>query len=393
MSDRELVAPDEVPHRALSWLWENRIPLRAITILEGDPATGKSRIIYDLAARVTSGSPMPLSDDPTEPAGAVLLGAEDDVGSTVKSVLAACGADFSRIRLYDKTRFVVHPLRIPDDMTTIRVALDAVNARLLVIDPITAFLDCNMTNDQAVRAALTPLLCLAEEKNLAVVIVQHLTKAGGSNHLYRGAGSIGLIAAARSALLATNDPSTEDEHQHLLLQVKTNLSSAPSVVYRTVVVGGTVVVEWKGTSVHTAKTLSGSGYEHKALLQAQHFLYQTLASGPVLTREVKASARDAFIAERTLRRAKDLLHIKAFKKHLVPWGPWYWTLPDDEALLQPFKDHLVSEITDELVHGEPVEGQDTSETAWEAGGQGATDADDLPDALDDDGQPGSPTNS
>jgi putative DNA primase/helicase len=51
MSDIE---PEQV-----EWLWERRIPLGKITILDGNPDRGKSIILYDLGARVTTGSPLP----------------------------------------------------------------------------------------------------------------------------------------------------------------------------------------------------------------------------------------------------------------------------------------------------------------------------------------------
>src|SRR5712692_4785507 len=49
----------EVETQYINWLWPGRIPLGKITILDGDPGMGKSLLAIDLAARVSTGQPMP----------------------------------------------------------------------------------------------------------------------------------------------------------------------------------------------------------------------------------------------------------------------------------------------------------------------------------------------
>jgi len=78
-------------------------------------------------------------DSPDPPADAVVLQAEDAVGSVVKANLRAAGADLSRIHVYDKTMFGDQPLRLPNDPPLIEDAAREVGAKLVVIDPFTAF--------------------------------------------------------------------------------------------------------------------------------------------------------------------------------------------------------------------------------------------------------------
>lgn len=181
--------------------WADRIPLGAITLLEGDPGNSKSTLSYDLAARVTVGSPMPGSIDPTEPAGVMLLQAEDHLGQVTRPRLAAAGADLDRVRAYDKTDISGGPLLIPNDIRVIEEAILECEAKLVVIDPFTAFLAVNANSEQGVRKAIAPMPSMAEKHGVAVLAVRHLNKGGSGNAIYRGIGSIGLIAAARSALL------------------------------------------------------------------------------------------------------------------------------------------------------------------------------------------------
>src|SRR5262249_30410369 len=59
------------------WLWKGRIPYGKPTILDGDPGLGKSTLTLEIAARVSRGEPMPGDEARLEPAGVVILSAED----------------------------------------------------------------------------------------------------------------------------------------------------------------------------------------------------------------------------------------------------------------------------------------------------------------------------
>jgi len=55
---------NHVAAEPLHWLWPSRIPLGKLTLLIGDPGTGKSLLAADLAARVSAGLPLPVAADP-----------------------------------------------------------------------------------------------------------------------------------------------------------------------------------------------------------------------------------------------------------------------------------------------------------------------------------------
>ena len=120
MSDkRRLVLASQVKPEPKSWLWDDRIPLGGITLLEGDSGEGKTAITYDLIARVTTGSPMPITGNVVGPAGVVLLQAEDLLAATMRPALEAMGADLARIMLFDKRRFAEEAAPLPDDVDII----------------------------------------------------------------------------------------------------------------------------------------------------------------------------------------------------------------------------------------------------------------------------------
>src|SRR5947209_1718961 len=82
----------DVQEHQLAWLWDKRILRSKVTLLDGDPDLGKSLITLDLAARVTTGQPMP-DGSPGIQGNVILIAPEDDVTDTIKPRILAAGAD------------------------------------------------------------------------------------------------------------------------------------------------------------------------------------------------------------------------------------------------------------------------------------------------------------
>ena len=134
--------------------------------------------------------------------------------------MEAADADLDRIRAF---AFEALPT-IPDDLSAIERAIAEVGARLVIIDPLVAFFGraVHAYRDHDVRRALTPLAALADRAGAAVLAIRHLNKTRMARAKYRGVGSIGIIGAARSALLVARDP--EDPSRRLLAPVIEELS-------------------------------------------------------------------------------------------------------------------------------------------------------------------------
>jgi len=361
MITRRLVSPAEIHEARTNWLWQDRIPIGAVTTLDGDPGSGKSTIICDLAARLTIGYPMPDCDEPVSAAGAVLFQAEDSLSTTVLPNLRAAGADLNKIRLFDRSRFVDQPFFLPDDLPLVEAAVREVHAKLVVIDPLTAFLTGNVNSDTSVRKTLGPLAMFAERHDLAVVVVRHLSKAGMKNPLYGGGGSIGIIAAARAGLVVGRDPDSDEKHRHVLAQSKGNLSDATSLCYRTVRnTDSTVKIEWLGPSKRTAADLAATtnvADEHSALAEARYVLYSVLSDGQVRANKVICQAKQAGISERTLKRAKRELAVRSRKYGSGTGSEWFWELPDDRRELRPLMDQDIDHLMNELIYPRELEPQ------------------------------------
>ena len=137
----QLSAVGDLESRPVSWLWPGRLALGKLAMLDGDPGLGKSLVTLDLCARLSKGRSFP--DGATGPGGAALvLNGEDSAEDTIRPRLQALGADLKRVFvLRAEDTSAGEPLRLPEHTATLDDALARTRARLLVIDPIVAFLD------------------------------------------------------------------------------------------------------------------------------------------------------------------------------------------------------------------------------------------------------------
>lgn len=339
----ELVRLSEVEPERVKWLWPSRIPCGRMTILDGDPGLGKSSLTMDVAARVSMGSAMPDGSGGSRgPAGVVLLSAEDGLANTIRPRLDAARADVDRVAAL---RYVVErdhegepQKRLPtvQDVTELERTLREMDAALLVVDPLVAYLGSgvNAHRDQDVRAGLADLADLAERTGVAVLAVRHLNKSGGGNPLYRGGGSIGLIAAARSGLLVAPDPDDPDSDRRVLASTKCNLAKKPpALAFRVVPENGTLRISWEGESDHDASTLleREDREDRTAREEAAHVLREELSEGPRPVSELRHVAESLGVTWRTVRRAADSIDVQKERVGGVGAdGRWIWSLPADE---------------------------------------------------------------
>ncbi len=336
---RVVVNLADVTAERVDWLWPGRIALGKVAIIEGDPGLGKSTVTLDLAARVSRGLAMPDGAvGPGVPAGVVILSAEDGLADTIRPRLDAAGADVSRIVALtgilapDQVDEYGHPPSLPVDISAIEATAIEAAAVLIIIDPLMAYLGSQVDShrDQDVRRALAPLAAMAERVGAAVIVVRHLNKSAGASAVYRGGGSIGIIGAARTALLVGADP--EDENRRILAVSKCNLAAiAPALAYTLVYdpAFGCARVEWHGATEHRASELlaaPATDEERDARGDAIQFLDTVLGDGPLGAAEVRALARKQGIADRTLDRAKKDAGVVSERVGFGPGSTVRWSI-------------------------------------------------------------------
>jgi hypothetical protein len=336
MSD-DLVLVADVERELVRWLWPGRIPLGKVTVLDGDPGTGKSTLTLTIAAKVSTGSPFPDGARP-ERADVILLNAEDDVPDTIRPRLEAAGADLARCWVLpdvqpDPDR-PPRPPELPADVDAIEGMVKDKQAALVIVDPLMAFLAGTVDShrDQDVRRVMASLAYMAGRTRAAVVVVRHMNKGTGSA-LYRGSGSIGIVGAARSGLLVAPDP--DDDSRRILAMSKSNLAKMPdALAYRLVDDErySCARVVWDGASRHTANDLVRARVDEEeapALAEAVRVLKEILSDGPLAAGNIKKMAAQAGVAERTLQRARQALGVTTRRQGFGQGAIYVWSMPAD----------------------------------------------------------------
>jgi hypothetical protein len=326
---------NDLEEQPMEWLWPGRLPAGKLTLVDGDPSQGKSLMTLDLTSRLTTARSLPDGYTPPAPVPVLLVGSEDGIRDTVLPRLRAAEADLRWIHVFAgrARRGIWSSLPcFPDDCDLLRDTLRETAARLVIVDPLMAFLSsraCSL-NDQMVRQALGPLARVAEETQAALVLVRHLTKGGrGHTALYRGSGSIAIIGAARMAYLVGSTPADED--LHVLACTKSNLTVPPAALSFRIAGNdqGQAIIRWEGPADYSADDLVASQHyvTGQALSRAKEFLEHLLRAGPCARLEIQQRAQEAGISDGTLRRAKSALGVVAVEKNVDGQIGWYWHLP------------------------------------------------------------------
>lgn len=236
----------DVEPTPIDWLWRYHLAVGALTLIDGKGGIGKSLVVADWIARVTTGGIWPDGSPGGDPGGVVLCSGEDDIGNTVAPRLIEAGVD----------RTLVRDLRFPQlttlgDIDVIRANVESLQARLVVFDPVTDYLgDADMNRDNEIRGAFRAMLTLAREMGFAVLCLRHVSKGATSGTADNaGLGSVAMTNLARVQFLAT--PRPDEPGASWLSMSKANLCPPEmlqkSLPFRTVHSGaldGSLSIEW-----------------------------------------------------------------------------------------------------------------------------------------------------
>lgn len=308
---------DTIPIEEVKWLLYPFIPLGKITILQGDPGEGKTTLALQIIAALTTGKPVWEGTSPMEPVNVIYQTAEDGLSDTIKPRLMAAGADCSRVMVIDDSDRV---LTLDDDR--LEQAIEQTGARLVVLDPIQGYIGASVDMHRAneIRPLMYRIAKLAEKYSCAILLIGHMNKNSGEKSSYRGLGSIDFQAAARSVLVVGRIK--DDPTLRVVCPAKSSLApEGGAVAFRLEPERG---FQWAGPyDISVDELLSGSSRGHK-LREAQNFLKEVLADGPLPQTEIEAAAQQAGIRPKTLRNARYELGVTSTKSS----KQWVWTLPE-----------------------------------------------------------------
>ena len=295
----KIIRMSDVELTPVEWLWKPYLPFGKLSVLQGNPGEGKTYFAMHLAAACTNGKLLPNMER-MEPFNVIYQTAEDGLGDTVKPRLIEAGADLDRVLVIDDSEV---QLTLSDER--IEKAIIENNARLVIIDPIQAYLgaDVDMNRANEVRPIFMRLGQVAQRTGCAILLIGHLNKAAGMQSLQRGLGSIDIAAAVRSVLFIGK--LKHDPTMRILTHEKSSL--APPGASLAFSLGDEGGFRWVGEYDITAdEMLSGIEPQRETKTQqAKDLICALLAGGKqVLSEDIDKAALERGIPGRTVRDAK-----------------------------------------------------------------------------------------
>ena len=295
----KIIRMSDVELTPVEWLWKPYLPFGKLSVLQGNPGEGKTYFAMHLAAACTNGKLLPNMER-IEPFNVIYQTAEDGLGDTVKPRLIEAGADLDRVLVIDDSDV---QLTLSDER--IEKAIIENNARLVIIDPIQAYLgaDVDMNRANEVRPIFMRLGQVAQRTGCAILLIGHLNKAAGMQSLQRGLGSIDIAAAVRSVMFIGK--LKHDPTMRILTHEKSSL--APPGASLAFSLGDEGGFRWVGEYDITAdEMLSGIEPQRETKTQQAKDLICTLLAGgkQVLSEDIDKAALERDIPGRTVRDAK-----------------------------------------------------------------------------------------
>jgi putative DNA primase/helicase len=361
----ELGCAANIKPEPIIWLWKDWLALGKLHILAGQPGVGKSTIALKIAAAVSSGGKLP--DGTKAKRGVIIWSGEDDAGDTIVPRLEASGADLSRVHIVRcaKDGKGKRPFDPSRDIQALCEAIKAIGgAVMIIIDPIVMAIAKDSHKNAETRRDLQPIVNLAADLKAALLGVTHFTKGTeGRSPIDRVTGSLAFGALARVVMVAAKKQDEDDKPGvRIFMRAKSNIGpdeggfeyelqqaalySNPNIIASHVVFGE--AIEGKARDVlaeaETIKDKDKDEDKAASLREATDFLIDLLLDGPLPTKEVRAAARDAGQAWRTIERAKSKLKISTGNRS----AGWPWMLPQGELRHEKKETHpnTLAELAD-----------------------------------------------
>lgn len=324
----EIIKASEVTPKEVKWLWYPYIPFGKVTLLQGDPGDGKSKLMLSLAALLSKGEDLPFSDEEqSEPLTVIYQTTEDDADDTVVPRFNAAGGDGDRLIFIREEK---KNLTFGD--SRIRKAVEQYGAKLLILDPMSSYIGgvCSLNNANETRAEFNHLITVARDTGCAIVIIAHMNKMKDTSPLYRTNGSVDIAGAARSILAVTRTANKSNPAERYLVQVKSNLAPTGSaILFEVADKGVNFLDELELTAEDAFKEIAPRmGRPNEREEAAAEFIRELLSDGSRSAVECEAKLEAAGFKKSTYKKAKKKIGVHSVKDGFS----WYWSLREvDEA--------------------------------------------------------------
>lgn len=310
---------------ATVWAWDKWLPCGHLTMFAGEQGNMKSALALRIAACFTEGWPWPDGSTYAGELGKALWLEAESAHGVTSDRAEAWGMDLSRIIFASDSRRGPEDALLDvnlDNADHKRVVAGLANdpaVRVIILDSLSAAASARDENSSGMLEITRWLSSLARTRKLPVILVHHLRKKGlfdtsvVTMERLRGSSAIGQLARS---VWACDRPDGENADRRLYV-IKSNLCAMPADQYglRMSDTGMVFVDAPQEPQTPGARDLAGE------------FLRDFLARGPQPASAVYDAAKAHGISDRTLKRAKESLHVASFRRFGEPG--WFWALPAD----------------------------------------------------------------
>jgi hypothetical protein len=343
---------DTIRPAPVRFLVRDFLPLGKLVLTAGDGGHGKTTLMLDLTACLTTGRPCFGLEYPAMPAcEALLVSCEDDFHDTVVPRLLSADADLSKIFRVDGVKSKdgkAAPFTVAQYAAIEAELARRPNVKLVVVDPAGAYVGATGVDDHKeseLRALLAPLAELMARRQVTMQLVKHLIKGATAKAVHRVSGSAGYVNSVRAAFVVA--PDKDDEQKKLLLPLKFNIGPKPigiafrmaelSLLDKLKVVdtwakhlenddrerlGSQLYrIQWEGQVDDSADDVLGERRSARAD-EAADWLKTFLAEFAYPSEEIIEAGKKAGLSRNSLFEGKKKLEIKASKYSYD--GDWWW---------------------------------------------------------------------
>ena len=328
------------------WVWDNRIPTGAITLIPGREGIGKSLTLVWITARMTRGE-LPGEHQGT-PRAVLYAATEDSWERTIVPRLIAAGADLDLVYRVDVVVADdgVDALSLPRDCRALRAEVERLDGALVCIDPLMSSIGAGIDthHDRELRTALEPLVRVADRTGCAIAGLAHFNKSASTDPLTLVSGSRAFTAVVRAAIGVARDEDADDG-SCVLTQVKNNLGRLDLPSLRYVIDDATVDTDEGPARVGRLRFIGESsrsvydilrdggdgGADRMERDEAVAWLRGYLADqgGEASPTDTKKAGTAAGFSQRTIERIRPKAGVKTQRHGFGPGAKYVWSLDLD----------------------------------------------------------------
>ena len=321
----KLILASDVKKQPVRWLWENKILRGALSLITGLSGVTKTYLTVYMASCITNGKNW-ADGSPCELGSVLFFYGEEGIADVYLDRFEANGVDQSKVVFWDgmideegKSSDADVSLKMVGEIeTAINVTAEktGVPVRMVIVDPISNYLDSNENSNTAVRSVLKRLQRLADKTGVAFIFIQHINKSSKAHAQQKVLGSTAIVATCRAVWGVYIDP--DDKNARIFAPIKINCGYNHTAVSYRISSGGKVEIIDGSIPDLTADDIESAQQAARREARNQRpskreecatWLWDVLIDGEKPVNQIYELGKAQGYSERTIDRAKSELEI------------------------------------------------------------------------------------